>query len=116
MAFAEVEFGDHRDNIEEEEEIIPEVDIAGPGIKRVLSFLDHSVVTEDETYLCFLGQIINLAHAKIPESCTIPSCDQPVKIVHESVGSALYLKWVRIAFICFAYILYQLLILLCKLS
>ena len=99
VTFAELEFGDHRDDTVDEEEIDQEPDITGPGIQRVLSFLDHSVVTEDETFLCFLRQLVNLAHAKIPDNCNLPSCRQPVQIVHETVGSALYLKWVRRTFI-----------------
>ena len=44
VTFAEVEFGDHRDDIVEEEEIIPEADIAGPGInsfKPCVPFVGH---------------------------------------------------------------------------
>ena len=96
VSFAEAEFGDK--NSDSEEEFEYESDVTGTGLQRILSTEDQGELTDDETFLVYLNPIMNLARMNIPRQCPHADCRQDVDIKQESIGSALYLKWVIICF------------------
>lgn len=94
MSFAEAEFGDINEEIDDGEDVISEADVTGPGLQRILSFEDHNLVTDDETFFVYLSPLLTLAQVHVPGLCSVEGCKTPVHIKSETIGSALYLKWV----------------------
>lgn len=92
ITLEEAEFGQVEESAadtgQEEAEIIP-------GIDRILSPEDQDHLTDDETYIVYLQPLIRLARLKVDPVCSSPECGQIVEMKLESVGSALYIKWVN---------------------
>ena len=95
VSFAEAEFGDVREDSGDEggDETTAE-EVTGPGLQRILSPDQQGSLTDDEAFMVYLGPIISLARMRLPGRCPDTDCGQDILINHESVGSALYLKWV----------------------
>lgn len=95
VSFAEAEFGDIPEgSIDEDEDDEPEPETVGPGLQRILSPDDHHILTDDQAYLVYLRPLITLSQVQIPGQCSMEGCRQSVEIKQDTVGSALYLKWV----------------------
>lgn len=97
VSFAEADFGVASDEEEDEGEAATECP-TGSGIKRILSTADQEALTSDEAYLMYLTPVIELAQLHVPRQCPTKGCGQEVDIQSQSVGSALYLKWVSFFF------------------
>ena len=96
VSFAEAEFGDRQEEGGDEgDDEGTKDDFVGPGLQRILSVEQQGILTEDEAFMVYLGPILSLARTSVPGKCPDTDCQQEIAINHESIGSALYLKWVR---------------------
>lgn len=99
MSFAEAEFGEQNEDNEDGVDDVADDEIIGPDLQRILSREDQGVLTDDEAFLMYLTPVLHLARLHIPGHCPNSECRQEVEIRPESVGSALYLKWVISSFL-----------------
>ena len=89
---AEVEFGQEVEVYQTEEE--DELELI-PGIERIFSTDDQHQMTDDEAHIVYQQPLLRLARLRIGPLCNNKGCGQHVDLITESVGSALYIKWVR---------------------
>ena len=73
----------------------PEQDL-GQGVFRVRNADDVDKLMGDNTFLVYSSQLFTLTNTTISKTCSVVGCTMDVGIKHETVGSALYLKWVRV--------------------
>ncbi|XP_070554570.1 uncharacterized protein [Ptychodera flava] len=89
---------DDDDDEDDDQEGLDDVDEAeeslGSGLVRIKSDADADNVLQDEFCLISLQQLILLAETSIKSTCSDSKCNEKLSISTESVGSAVYLKWV----------------------
>lgn len=69
---------------------------SGPGIVKITSPEDMTLLTDDQLFLVYLQPLLNLAATKIDTTCQLDSCSSTVRTTVSLKGSAIYLIWVRI--------------------
>jgi hypothetical protein len=90
-------FPNEDDEEEEEEEGEQDVEM-GPSVTRVVTpEAIHENVINNETALVFMQQILVLANIRAPKICQVKGCGGDVGTEIRRVGSAIYLKWVRMS-------------------
>lgn len=91
-----MEFGQEEEEEEEDAEAAEAEDSIEPipGIQRLLAIDDQHQLTDDECHIVYQQPLLNLARLRIDNSCNFYGCDQYVDLQHESIGSAIYIKWV----------------------
>ena len=67
-----------------------------PGLLRIKSPDEQHILSDDQVYLVYQQPLFNLAKLTVGSTCTFHGCSEAVDLVPETVGSALYIKWVRI--------------------
>ncbi|XP_077978404.1 uncharacterized protein LOC144433886 [Glandiceps talaboti] len=77
---------------DEEDMDIPE-DVC-EGVNRIRSDEHVNRLLDDGVYLVFMKQIVALAKTNVANICSTKDCKAVVQLITESVGSAVYLKWV----------------------
>lgn len=77
-----------------------EVDFSqSPGCHRIKTNEEIQGFMNDQPFLIYYNQLLNLATANIQKTCSHKGCGLGVEIKNEVVASALYLKWVMCLFI-----------------
>lgn len=82
---------------EEEQQDADESDseLEWPGIQRITSTDDISILNNDELFLVYLQPLLSLAKTHIEPACKLDNCHSPVKMDIQTKGSAVYIIWVR---------------------
>lgn len=57
----------------------------------------ESFLRDNHPYLVYSEQILALANTTVINICNVKGCGQAVEIQTETVGSAVYLKWVDVS-------------------
>lgn len=71
------------------------VDVVGLSTLEDIHAVDDFLLNNNP-FLVFQQQLFDLANTSIPANCNMPGCHLPVSITQETVGSAVYLKWVGV--------------------
>ena len=69
---------------------------SGPGIVKITSPEDMTLLTDDQLFLVYLQPLLNLAATKIDTTCRLDSCSAAIRTTVSLKGSAIYLIWVRL--------------------
>lgn len=80
---------------EDDEIDLPEVDV-GPGVTRIRHADEIDPLCLDQAFMVYYQCIVDLANTNVQKICKVKGCGQSVEISKQVIGSALYLKWVRI--------------------
>ena len=81
------------DDIEEAETEV----VGGPSVTRVLCVDDiEENMKGNDTAIVFMHQLVNLANLKVQKVCPVEDCGETLNIDIQHVGSAIYLKWVKL--------------------
>lgn len=81
--------------ISDEEIETTEVDFSqSPGCHRIKTNEEIQGFMNDQPFLIYYNQLLNLATANIQKTCSHKGCGLGVEIKKEVVASALYLKWI----------------------
>ena len=95
ITLEEQEFGKEETEWDGKSDSEERADDAGPGITKILCEEDVHLLTEDETCLVYKKCLLQLANTSISKMCKVKGCKQPIGNRTSSVGSALYIFWVK---------------------
>jgi len=72
----------------------------GPDIWRIRTVEDTFNFVGDSPFLVYYSALLSLAKTNVPLTCRSKGCGTEISVCRQVVGSALYLKWVRLQ-ICY---------------